>query len=348
MMESNLVLKFVHIVILTNFAISQASGSTSKNSECTFYGQCSQICDTSGGCACLEGYTLGSDNKSCSLIDPSWKLLYVGFNGVEYIELDPDTRKARNAEVLKSDENNGMKFSAAGVTFDARNRLVYWANQFVNKEGIFRTFIDEPGTPEVVVQNWGHVHPKGISFDWITGNIYTTDKDRREIIVCRNDSVNVCSVLYREKEADLHPHDVALHPNLGIMFWTSAMGVWRAGMDGHNPVRIVNLPYLPYTLLAVDQGNARIYWAGGTDGSVGQAKIQSATFDGDDRRVIPISSKSPYAKIFLNSVLGVDVLGDGIFWSESISGNLYVSLDYTYPMSYFRETKFKCTYYCIS
>jgi hypothetical protein len=106
------------------------------------------------------------------------------------------------------------------------------------------------------------------------------------------------------------PRDLALHPNLGLLFWTDwgmAPSIIRAGMDGSTPLPIVTDNLKWPNGISIDYGNSRLYW---TDANTD--RIESAALDGDDRRIVKSTGiKHPF---------GVDVLGDMVYWSD---WNLY-------------------------
>lgn len=146
--------------------------------------------------------------------------------------------------------------------------------------------------------------------DWITRNLYFTDTGLKQIIVLRTDVWNMCAVIVGASHGLSRPISVALHPNLGIMFWTEdhdPEAILRAGMDGSSVRKIITSDVKDPMGIAVDQGGARIYWA-----DWHFHEIYSANFDGSGRTRITRS---------MNGV-SLDILGDILAWSDLSSPTL--------------------------
>lgn len=294
------------LTILTLVALPSVYTSLemTSSSSCSYLGQCSQICHASG-CSCLEGFKLGTDNKSCIPVETR-KILFADIAQLGY--LDHFESFQPTVHILYP-SNSYTSLDTVGITFDARNKHVYWTDR--RSKNVYRTTLDKPGNPEVITDNSRLQSPEGIAFDWITGNVYFKDKVLGEIIVCRNDSRNKCGTILAEPQA---LRDLALHPNLGLMFWGKDAVLMRAGMDGSNPVPIVTLNIKSPGGIAVDQGNARIYWV---DRNLDT--VSSSDFNGKDVKLIIPNDENKS-----NLYLGIDILGDDIYWSELFDGRIEV------------------------
>lgn len=213
------------------------------------------------------------------------------------------------------------------VTSDVRNNYVYGTNLGGNFNGIFRINVNHTGEPAILVDA-GTSQPTGISFDWITGNVYFVDKSLKYIAVCAP-LVNQCAkVLDDANEGPFSEiTDIALHPNAGldtiwlnrirfvfttafgilllidcsIMFWTDRKAIRKAGMDGSNPIIIVSTNLITPYGITVDVPNSRLYWV-----DADKEIIETARLDGSDRRTI---SSSLYP-------IGIDVFGDTVYWTD--------------------------------
>lgn len=283
-----------------------------NSTGCSSYGECSQVCEHPG-CSCLPEFRHGVNTKTCELIDPQWKLIISENHQIGYVELD-SWGKLREKPIFSRNLTTEVYsgFTNGPVTFDARNQLVYWAGgryiQNTHVETIFRSPLDPSGLtePEVLASVELVQDLFDIAFDWIGGNVYIVD-NADKIIVCRNDSFEVCAVAIYTNPTRVT--SLVLHPNLGVMFWVEYMEksafIVRWGMDGSSRVRIVTSDITFFFGLTIDQGNGRIYWMDNKFDSV-----QSVKLDGTDLRILPSLRKdSPSTHFF-----GVDILGDTLFF----------------------------------
>lgn len=323
-------------IILATVLIGYATGNAVSNSSgCSYFGQCPQMCDKNGDCSCLDGFKIGQSDRSCVPVDSSWKVLYTSIDKIGYVDRDA-TGMAKKSILFQGDIIPNTTWRA-GVTFDARNRVAYWINNKLQPEGIYRTSFDQPGKAEVVFQNSSYFHPSALAFDWITGNIYATDATGRNIVVCRNDSINFCGVLVKLQR---RVNSMALHPNLGIMFWTSfrpfnisvnlfgsstvkkanSSCIVRAGMDGGNVHCIVNNVMMQ---LALQWTRAMQEFTGW---SLGSPPLQFSR-----RRLMEMTEKSYFGAIrkgILRSVLTLTYSGTDCFGANHLlTGLRYLMLN---------------------
>lgn len=277
------------------------------NNNCSYLGsKCSQICSDSG-CFCLPGFKVGSNAHSCQATDPSWKILLASDTWdarVGYIERD-DNGEMRDTMVfsnLRNGSTRATELYIKDITYDARNRLVYWAARDLNsnKKIFYKSInLNESARSPETVGFTDLEYTRALALDWITGNLYVADDTR--ILACQNDP-HLCGVVIEGVGVGI-VFDLALHPNLGIMFWSqSSGGLMRSGMDGSSQVQIsTSAPHA----LAVDQGNGRIYWG---DYWLG---IQSSNFDGSDKQDLPnLDTQS-------TRISSLDIFGDTLFWTSS-------------------------------
>lgn len=259
-------------------------------------GTCSQMCHLSQPngterCSCLEGFRLGTNLRSCEPLDPNWRLLYVNTEELGVLALNGSRTRFPVNGTLHSDF----------VTSEMRDNVAYWSSA----QGVTKTMLDAPERSQRISVPPGIV-PLGIAVDWITGNVYVIDDLLSNIIVGKNDSWAVVIRGIGE------PKDLALHPNNGIMFWTSggnSPAIMRSGMDGSSVVTFVTTNLGMTTGIAVDQGNGRVYW-----GDSGRNVIDSADFSGTNRRTV-ISADFP---------VGVIIFGGRVYWSESYTSQIKV------------------------
>lgn len=294
------------IYIFCYFSVVNSDFSLSNG--CSYFGECSQICNNSE-CFCIKGFRLDGDGKSCNLLQSDWKLYFGGFGWFGYFQRF--SNGSEKTEMLYS-QQDGISYDEymmiKGVTYDAISHRVFWSDQHL--PGIYSRLENSTGEPEVVVKiterdSYHYGYAAGLAFDWVTGNLYYVKSVLREIVACRPDINSFCAVVVKDGHG--RPQSLALHPNLGIMFWTDSSdhspAIMRAGMDGTFVTRIATSNLKRPQGIAVDQGNARIYW---TD--PGRSVIESAKFDGSDRIVVLQSTTG-------TTPFSIDLLGDMVAWS---------------------------------
>lgn len=286
---------------------------------CSEIHQCSQICrNNRSECACIDGFTLGESGKSCiPSVDPQ---LHILFGGAQFLgRIDRDSFGGKHTRMLLPENyQTYSKFVVKSLTYDARKETIYWIgsrnttesssgsanpelsnlNRFIFRSSISR--IEQPKQLLTVI----HITPSDIAYDWITGNLYFTDATLRQIIACRTDAQNMCALIAGETQGVSRPMSIALHPNLGIMFWTEngePARIFRAGLDGSSGRPIVKSEVVEPMGITIDQGAARIYWADWF-----YLHIMSSDFNGDKIRVVTASSYGAR----------LDILGDTLVWSD--------------------------------
>ncbi|CAL8080455.1 unnamed protein product [Orchesella dallaii] len=245
----------------------------------------------------LATYTFSTQSGN---LDEEWKLIVVGRSTVHV--LSGNTSGIENVHNVNSPLRPFTHGSnpTTDITYDARNRLIYWSD-YLSKT-IFRATIE--GANITILTDIGLNDPRGIAFDWITGNIYFIDRDLSSfvwanLVVCRNDS-NLCSIVVH-RELGLVA-SIALDPNEGIMFWNGHKGIMRAGMDGTEQMAIVTTKEA--IEVTIDLQASRIYWI---ERSQGLNNLNSALYDGSDRKiVIPLNTNSFDVCVFENKIFWRD------------------------------------------
>lgn len=268
-------------------------------SDCTDFGECSQICENSG-CSCLPGFKLQVDKKSCELIEKEWKLVFAGHGKIGCLEMD------KHGKLRETSNMDYTNFLITEIEVDARKKLVYWKadDPETNMDAVYRSYLERPDTFEKVVRG-GSFHPVQIAFDWITSNMYVAE-DLGRIVVCRSDTLDTCGVLIDNLNSTGYMKHLALHPNLALLFWIDAtsQSISRAGMDGTSPVQIIKTEQNWIQSIAVDQGNGRIYWI---HMSSDLTTIKSSKLDGTDiKETISLSTSLP-------NLQGLSIFGDTLF-----------------------------------
>lgn len=254
--------------------------------------------------------------KSCNVQYTGHKVLFVGERQLGYIDID-QTGKKRTTMLFPRPTSQYTTFEARSITYSTFHDQVYWFDLWGST--LYRSSIQN-GEPEVIINFTNkQLDTFGISYDWITENVYFTDMNQASIFVCRTDILNVCAlVLYRK---DSVMTGIAVNAVMGIMFWADEAGepgtgngnIYRANMDGSSAKKIVDYGGYSPVGISIDQAGARIYWTEWLSG-----KVSSALFDGSDRKTIAHSPNSARWG-------GIDVFGDKMYWVNAFPPSIMVN-----------------------
>lgn len=102
-----------------------------------------------------------------------------------------------------------------GLDVDCLQEFIYWTD--VAQRTIRRSMYN--GSASEILLTDAKSSPEGISIDWISQNIYWTDTRRDVINVARLNAIeSTRKTLISEGLHD--PRDIAVHPELGRIYWT--------------------------------------------------------------------------------------------------------------------------------
>uniref|UniRef100_A0A3B3QJP4 Si:dkey-88l16.3 n=1 Tax=Paramormyrops kingsleyae TaxID=1676925 RepID=A0A3B3QJP4_9TELE len=270
--------------------------------SCTDVNECQQnspICghtclNTRGSylCLCYPGYSLEPDRHRCKakdepvlLVSCRSELLLIGL-------------RSGNVEVLLS-----SKTPIFSVDYDWKEDKVFWVG--LEEESIRWMSLDQQIKGFFIKG----VKPECIAVDWIGRNLYWIDGVASQILAVQLDGNakkrQDCAVVLDE---DLQqPQSLALHPTMGLMFWSefgAAPQIERSGMDGSERKVVVSSGVSWPGSLAVDMLEKRIYW---TDEKL--KCIGSATLDGENIKILQLT-ETP-------SPLSVGVFNELMIWSDA-------------------------------
>lgn len=147
----------------------------------------------------------------------SWELVFtLSFNDDLGYDPEYEVGKAHLSNNQSWIENLTPNISFAEVfsaTTDVKNNLVYWTASEKGQTVVYRSVLSWP-LPVIkqIFVNTGIYEANGISYDWITGNIYFIDSKTRQIIVCPPINATRCAVVLEDFSV---PSKIALDPNRG-------------------------------------------------------------------------------------------------------------------------------------
>lgn len=263
--------------------------------ECDNYASCSQNCINTMGsfrCNCTKGFQLLDDGHSCRLKSSSSALLlFAGSTSVSALEID-GRPPFHQFQVANNTEH------VIGITFDGR--FAYWTDIQTTVESIVRARRD--GSEREVLVTSGLSAPEDIAVDWITGNLYFTDRMYKHIAVCSNDGHHCAALLTVGIE---QPRSLVLLPHRAELYWTDwdRRIIGRASMDGTASVPFVSDDLHWPNGITADWPNERIYWV---DAKLD--RIESVRFDGGGRHIV--------LDAILKKPHGVAIFESHVYWSD--------------------------------
>jgi len=148
---------------------------------------------------------------------------------------------------------------------------------------------------------------EGLAVDWMADNLYWTDTYFNKISVSR---LNGSSRKTLINENLMEPRAIALHPALGIMFWTDwgkKGKIEKSTLAGTERQVIVKRSVGWPNGLTIDYENSRVYWVDAKDSN---NHIESCNFDGSKRVVVV--KKTPHG-------FSLTALGDSLFWTDWVT-----------------------------
>ena len=123
------------------------------------------------------------------------------------------------------------------LDYDYIENEIYFID--VSANAIFKSIIDSAEKSNIVHPNKGN-GLVGKAVDWVGRKLYWLDKFTKQLSVSILDSRYVKALL---KSID-NPRAIALHPEIGYIFYTSwnlQAYIGRVGMDGSNHTNIVSV-----------------------------------------------------------------------------------------------------------
>lgn len=238
--------------------------------KCQVLDLCSQTCkilgENSHKCGCLPGFELNPDNTTCRGITtkPSW--IYYSAKNVLW-RVDP--KNGTPVKIIDLIDNHCVA---------AVHDLVYWEDGRYPKRAIYSKTVDPHSAIQTRSLNEGYIWD--LAVDWWTGNLYCIVASN-QIRVYGNTPNKVFVLISKGIRTT---RAIALHPSSGQMFWSDVVDdpyIGVAFMDGKGQKRIIETGIKFASRLAIDQARERLYWVDTTLG-----KLESSTFEGQDRRVI--------------------------------------------------------------
>ncbi|XP_037895975.1 low-density lipoprotein receptor-related protein 1B isoform X2 [Glossina fuscipes] len=272
-------------------------------------GGCSHLClalsPTEHACACAMGYRFNPENPTQCL--GYEEFLFYSNHELKGLEIyDP----------LKSLEQQGQKMAlgpisrislASFIDYHAARDYLYWGD---NERGtISRIKRDGTGREDIIKSlDWMDNRQLdwlgGLAVDWVAENIYISDLKRNIIEVARLDG----SQRYVVISNVIKPTALAVDPVQGLLFYVAEGIIGRTGLDGSQPLVLVNHQKLINNLV-LDIDSTRVYWCENAKNSSSQPAIMKVDYDGNLKAALLNHS--------LEHPVAVAKLDDYLYWADN-------------------------------
>ncbi|EGI60779.1 Vitellogenin receptor [Acromyrmex echinatior] len=292
--------------------------------ECQTYGICDQECVNSPGsysCKCQTDYFLQEDNKTCKASGRA-KILF--------------STKTEIIGMYLTEKNdieffNKLTFSNHLISIAVNDEHIYFSKLIGVNEVISKNILMSNMYENVVTAGLSRI--SAMAVDWITENLYFTDKINH-IGICKFIGIYTnCTVLIDNID---QPMGIALLPTRGKMYWcdwSSNPHIAVAGMDGKNIRVFVSENIKAPKSLTIDYQTDRLYWV-----DFKLRTIESIRLDGTDRRfVLHNITYNPFTlAIFENKLYWIDMKSNAIQSCNKFTGKdrniLFRSLRHPYNL----------------
>ncbi|XP_042888358.1 low-density lipoprotein receptor-related protein 2-like isoform X1 [Penaeus japonicus] len=281
-----------HCMCKEGYATNKRDGDCQDVNECasTNTSVCDHFCSNTVGsfnCSCAENYALQEDGKSCRTTVPGKALLFMAQgNDIRMLDLDL---------TMYSQVYEGFKQSIA-IAYDPIDDMVFWSTD----EGVYR-IPRRGGTIPSIVVNEGVGMVEGLAVDWLGRNLYMTDSEGEQVLVCSLDGTS-CHVLVSNIS---YPRGIQLDLVNRFVYWTDVNRslIERAGMDGSDRTVIISDGAKWPNGLWIDAPVQRIYIADAhTD------EVFHVNYNGTDRKYL--------AEAAVDHPFAIAVWQERLYWSD--------------------------------
>ena len=284
---------------------------------------CTQLCMNLNGthaCSCRPGFRI-ADNLSgvCRAEEDNALVIYATGSEIRAF----DVHKRVEMPVIANEKR------VQALDFDPRMEYVYWIDSHDNR--IKRSFMINAKNGDAKIgfaqdlnihttfRSSSYYKPTSLAVDWVTQNIYWTEKYVSSgyfrigrVVVAKSDG------RYKRTIAlVLDPVAIAVDPELGIMVWAdggSDPKIETAWMDGSKSRVLVNDKIGKPSALTIDYAmDHTLYWA---DSKLNV--IESIRLDGANRKVVLRSD----LKDSLKHPVSLDVFENVLYWTTKETGEL--------------------------
>ena len=275
-----------------------ADGKTCTDiDECSVYSlnNCSQYCINTIGsfkCQCAKGYSWEIQSQTCKIAGdfPNPYLLFSNRHYIRTLTLDNQIY-----DVLQRDRRD-----AYAVDFDWRDQMYYWTDRIPGE--VRRAKFNGNGSSTLVART-GLPSPFDLVVEWVSRNLYFSDRVRDSIFVCQLNGFYRKTLL---TDSLNRPRALAVYPEGGWLYftvWGENASISRIGLDGTNRSVIVSGKVAWPRGIAIDYITKMMYW---TDAHL--HRLEMARLDGSRRRILRSEANS--------HLFGITVFEQYIYWTN--------------------------------
>ncbi|KAL3854471.1 hypothetical protein ACJMK2_013739, partial [Sinanodonta woodiana] len=251
---------------------------------------CSQICVLSHTtdnnhlayrCMCEAGFRLDDDQKNCTKMDKF--ILFATKHAVRGIPLtEPVSYSVDAMPPVVGQSNSRRGNSYVAVDYDAEGGNIYFSD--IRNYAILRSKVDSFDVSPLSVSHTRSV--EGLSFDWISRNLYYTDFFQKSLSVLHVDNPDYRRTLLQELGS---VRSVVVHPMKGLVYFADWLKnnmqspfIGRCYGDGTNLTKVRKYELGWPNGLCIDFEADRLYWVDALFD-----RIQHSNLDGGDVQNVP-------------------------------------------------------------
>lgn len=284
-------------------AIDDESAQPGTTASCgVFNGGCEQLClpvDTSTfRCACGTGYTLNSDQRTCSSVILVEPFILVGDSSLnKIIQVDAHESYSSYSALPLDDTMNPL-----GIAYDPQENKIYWTDGALDQ--VSRSNLD--GSEQEVIAFDNIEDPAGIAIDPVRRYLFWTDEGK--------DFIERASLDGSRREGYVtsgldRPRGIAVNYINGDLFWTdwgASPKIERISEGRQNRVTLISTDLYRPNGIAVDPEADLLYWC---DARGDSSRIELVKLDGSDRRILTDLSTSSHP-------FGLAINGNFLFYTD--------------------------------
>ncbi|XP_039855880.1 low-density lipoprotein receptor-related protein 2 isoform X2 [Simochromis diagramma] len=222
---------------------------------------CAHHCSNTIGsyyCYCREGFKL-NENSTCVASANPVRLLLVGGTALGLLNV-----KSQQFEIIQS-----STFDSVALAFDVARGWYYWADSRGNiyksdGQQSWTAYTGEPGI-------------KGLACDWLSGNLFWTNKKTESIYLQSSDGKSYTALLSK----NIRPSELVVMPVESLMFWINTgpgdrATIEKSWMDASERSSLAVITAQSAHSLTADVAARRLYWISDFKRSIETVKVDGS------------------------------------------------------------------------